>query len=155
MGLVPARGEWRYRLLTSNSTATFVAGSLVAFNPRRLLVEYTSVSSAAVGIALGNSVNSLPQGKVLVAVPSGGPECTFWAPTGTLAVSALSLGQAVGIKKSGNTMDQVDATITSTVSVIGTIYSGPYDTSGVTKVEVAWQAGQGVWFSGSSNTFAS
>lgn len=155
MGLVPARGEWRHRLLASNSTATFVAGSLVAFNPRRLLVEYTSVSSAAIGIALGNSTDSLPAGKVLVAIPSGGPECTFMAPTGTLALSTLSLGQAVGIKKSGNTVDQVDQTITSTVSCVGVIYSGPYDTSTVTKVEVAWQAGQGVWFSGSSNTFAS
>jgi hypothetical protein len=94
-------------------------------------------------------------GQGLVAVPSGGPECTFMAPTGTLALSTLSLGQAVGIKKSGNTVDQVDQTITSTVSCVGVIYSGPYDTSTVTKVEIAWQAGQGVWFSGSSNTFAS
>ena len=81
--------------------------------------------------------------------------CTFWCPTGTLALSALSLGQSAGVKKSGNTVDQLDTTITSNASVLGTIYSGPYDTSGVTKVEVAWQAGQGVWFSGSSNTFAS
>lgn len=152
MTLIPARGEWEYRTLDSNSTATFVYGSLVAFNPARTLVEYTSVSSAAVGIAMQNSVNSLPPGKVVVAVPTNG--CTFFAPTGTLALSALSLGQAVGIKKSGNTMDQVDATITSTVSVIGTIYRFPVDTSGQTKAEIAWQMGQGVWFSGSSNTFA-
>lgn len=156
MTLIPARGEWRHRLLASNSTATFVQGSLVAFNPRRLLVEYTSVSSAAVGIALHNSADSLASpGKCLIAVPAGGPECTFWAPTGTLAQSAVSLGQAVGIKKSGNTMDQVDATITSTVSCVGVIYGPLVDTSGVTRIEVAWSASQGVWFSGSSNTFAS
>jgi hypothetical protein len=155
MGLKPARGEWGYRTLASNSTATFVEGSLVAFNPRRLLVEYTSVSSAAVGIAMNSSVNSLAApGMTVVAVPVG-RECTFWAPTGTLAQSALSLGQAVGIKKSGNTMDQVDATITSTVSCVGSVYGPLVDTSTVTKVEVAWQVGQGVWFSGSSNTFAS
>ena len=155
MGLRPARGEWGTRLLASNSTATFVAGSLVAFNPRRLLVEYTSVSSAAVGIALHSSVDSLANpGKVLVAIPSG-RECTMWAEAGTLAQSALSLGQAVGIKKSGNTMDQVDATITSTVSCVGIVYGPLVDTSTVTKVEIAWQVGQGVWFSGSSNTFAS
>jgi hypothetical protein len=154
MALYPARGEWKQRLLASNSTATFAAGSLVAFNPRRLVVEYTSLSSAAIGIAAHASVDSLANpGKVLVHVPAGA-ECTFWAPTGTLAQSAVSLGQAVGIKKSGNTMDQVDATITSTVSVIGTIYGPLVDTSTVSKIEVAWQVGQGVWFSGSSNTFA-
>lgn len=155
MSLIPARGEWRHRLLTSNSTATFVQGSLVALNPRRLVVEYTSVSSAAVGIALHDSVNSLAApGKVLVAIPCA-PECTMWAPTGTLAQSSLSLGQAVGIKKSGNTVDQVDQTITSTVSLIGLVYGPIVDTSGVSRIEIAWAATQALWFSGSSSTFAS
>jgi len=152
--LIPARGQWEPRTFDSNSTATFVQGSLVALNPRRLVVEYTSVSSAALGIAAHSSVNSLPPGKVVVFVPTGAG-CTFWAQTGTLALSALSYGQAVGIKKSGNTVDQVDQTLTSTVSVIGMVYRTPVDTSKVTLVEVAWQAGQGVFFSGSSNTFAS
>lgn len=154
MGLIPASGPWLYRTLDSNSTATFVRGSLVAFNPRRLLVEYTSVTSSPVGIAMGSSVDSLPPGKVVVAVPNGGG-CTFYAPTGTLALSALSFGQAVGISKSGNTVDQVDATVNSRISVVGTVYRGPFDTSGVTKAEIAWSPTQGVFFSGSSNTFAS
>ena len=151
--LIPARGDWQQRLLDSNSTATFVKGSLVALNPRRLVVEYTSVSSAAVGIALHNSTDSLPAGKVLVAIPNG--LCTFWAQTGTLATSALSLGQAVGIKKSGNTVDQVDATITSTVSVIGMIFAPVQDTSKVSVIEVSWSPTQHVFGSASSNTFAS
>lgn len=152
MVLIPAGPYWEYRTMDSNSTATFVYGSLVGLNPARNLVEYTSVSSAAVGIAMQNSVNSLPPGKVVVAIPTAG--ATFYAPTGTLALSSLSIGQAVGIKKSGNTVDQVDQTITSMVSIIGTIYKFPVDTSTVTKVEIAWSPTQAVFFSGSSNTFA-
>lgn len=153
MGLVPARGPWDYRTLDSNSSATFVKGSLVALAPDRRVIEYSSVKSGVLGIAMHNSVNSLPPGKVVVAVPNGGG-CTFFAPTGTLAVSALSAGQAVGIAKSGNTVDQVDTTINSRISVVGTVYAGPYDRSGVTVAEIAWSPTQGVWFSGSSNTFA-
>src|SRR5690242_14412213 len=147
--LIPARGDWRYRLFDSNSTATFVKGSLVALNPRRLLVEYTSVSSAPVGIAMHNSADSLPAGKVVVAVPAGG-ECTFMAQTGTLALSALSLGQTVGIKKSGNTVDQVDATLTSAVSAIGSIYGPVRDTSSVSVIEIYWAPTQWVFGSASS-----
>jgi hypothetical protein len=153
MALIPNRGDWQLRLLDSNSTATFVKGSLVALNPRRLLVEYTSVSSAAVGIAMHDSADSLPAGKVVVAVPSAG--ATFWAQTGTLATSALSLGQTVGIKKSGNTMDQVDATLTSAVSAIGHIYGSVKDTSSVSVIEVMWAPTQHVFGSASTNTFAS
>ena len=153
MSLQPCRGDWGIRLFDSNSTATFVGGSLVALNPRRLLVEYTSVSSAAVGIAAHASVDSLPPGKVAVFVPSGG-DCTFWAQTGTLAVSSLSLGQTVGIKKSGNTVDQVDQTLTSAVSAIGALYSKVQDTSGVSKIEVYWAPTQWVFGSASTNTFA-
>lgn len=153
MTLIPNRGPWTQRLLDSNSTATFVRGSLVALDPRRNVIEYSSVKSAALGIALHDSADSLPAGKVLVAIPTAG--CTFWAQTGTLAVSALSLGQACGISKSGNTVDQVDTTITSTVSVIGYIYGSVKDTSSVSKIEVMWAPTQHVFGSASSNTFAS
>lgn len=154
MGLQPNRGRWEQRLFDSNSTATFVQGSLLALNPRRLVVEYTSVSSSPIGIAAHDSVDSLPAGKVLVHVPMGGG-CTFWAQTGTLAVSALSLGQTVGIKKSGNTVDQVDGTLTSAVSAIGHVYGAVQDTSKVSKIEIAWAPTQFVWGSASTNTFAS
>lgn len=155
MGLIPNRGRWEPRLFDSNSTATFVQGSLVALNPRRLVVEYTSVSSSPLGIAGHSSLNSLPAGKVLIHIPMGGAECTFWAQTGTLALSALSLGQTVGIKKSGNTVDQVDATLTSQVSAIGSIYGKVQDTSIVSRIEISWAPTQHVFGSASSNTFAS
>lgn len=155
MALIPNRGDWGTRLFTSNSTATFVAGSLVAFNPRRLLVEYTSVTSGAVGIALHASTDSYATpGKCLVAVPSGG-DCTFWAQTGTLGLSALSFGQTVGIKKSGNTVDQVDGVLTSAVSAIGSVYGTVVDTSGTSRIEIYWAPTQWVFGSASTNTFAS
>ena len=153
MALQPNRGPWTQRLFDSNSTATFVGGSLVALNPRRLLVEYTSVTSGAVGIAAHDSVDSLPAGKVTVFVPSAG--CTMWVPTGTTALSALSLGQTVGIKKSGNTVDQIDTVLTSAVSAIGHIYGKIQDTSTTSKIEVMWAPTQHVWGSASTNTFAS
>lgn len=153
LGLRPARGQWEPRTFDSNSTATFRGGSLVALNPRRLVVEYTSVSSAPLGIAAHNSVDSLPAGKCVVFVPTAG--ATFWAQTGTLALSALSLGQTVGISKSGNTVDQVDATLTSAVSAIGHIYGSVKDTSIVSVIEVMWAPTQHVFGSASTNTFAS
>lgn len=152
MALIPNRGPWEQRLLDSNSTATFVKGSLVALAPDRRVIEYSSVKSAALGIALHDSADSLPAGKVLVAVPTAG--CTFWAQTGTLATSALSIGQACGISKSGNTVDQVDTTVASRLSTVGVIYGSVKDTSSVSVIEVAWSPTMGVWFSGSSNTFA-
>jgi hypothetical protein len=85
----------------------------------------------------------------------GGAECTFWAQTGTLALSALSLGQTVGIKKSGNTVDQVDATLTSAVSAIGAVYGKVQDTSIVSRIEISWAPTQHVFGSASTNTFAS
>lgn len=153
MALIPNRGYWYQRVYTSNSTATFVYGSLVALNPRRLVVEYTSVSSAALGIALGSSVNSVPAGSCVVAIPGAG--ATFWAQTGTLATSALSLGQACGISKSGNTVDQLDTTITSGRSVIGYVAGAVQDTSKVSVIEVVWAPTQHIFGSASSNTFAS
>ena len=153
MALIPNRGPWTTRLYDSNSTATFVYGSLVCLDPRRRVVEWTSVKSAPLGIALGSSVNSVAHpGKVLVAIPTAG--CSFWAQTGTLAVSALSLGQTVGISKSGNTVDQVDMTATSAVSVVGYIYSAIQDTSIVSRIEVMWAPTQHIFGSASTNTFA-
>jgi hypothetical protein len=153
MGLQPARGNWKYRLFDSHSTATFVGGSLVAFDVRRDLIEYSSAQSQPVGIALHASVDSLPRGKVLVAVPLG-EECTFYAQTGTIAVSSLSLGQRVGIIKSGNTVDQLSVAY-STASQIGYIYGKVLDTSTVSKIEVYWTPTGNVWGSLSTNTFLS
>jgi len=125
MGLRVARGNWQYRLLNVNSAATFVAGSAVKFNGARDVVEMGSAvtDTQVLGIALHSSANSCPTGKVLVAIP-GDRTCTFIAPTGATAGSSLSFGQGVGLAKSGNTFDQLSASVvTRHAQVAGTFDS--------------------------------
>lgn len=157
MALTPARGDWVYRLLDSNSTATFVRGSAVGLLPNRTVGEYTSVMSQWLGIALNASVDSYAHpGKVLVAIATGA-DCTMMVPMATnIARSSLSLGQPVAVKKSGNTVDQLDeAPQASAFSRIATIYAAPV-LSGFSVIEVAINSGQNaVFFSSSTLTVAS
>lgn len=156
MGLTPCRGTWVNRLLDSNSTATFVKGSLVGLLPNRSVGEYASTMSQWVGIALHASIDSYANpGKVLVSVPNGG-FCTMMVPMATnLARSALSIGTPVGVSKSGNTVDQLDsAPQASSFSRVGLIF-GPPILSGFSQIEVAITGDAGVWFSTSTITVAS
>lgn len=156
MALIPCRGTWTKRLLDSKSTATFVYGSAVALAPDRTVIEYASVKSAFLGIALHNSADSLASpGKVLVAIPSGA-DCTMMVPMATnLAASALSIGTPVGVGKSGNTVDRLDeAPQASAFSRIGMIYGKPI-LSPLSMIEVALTNTAGVFFSSSTVTVAS
>lgn len=156
MALTPARGDWDYRLLDSNSTATFVRGSAVGLLPNRTVGEYASTMSQWLGIALNASVDSYAHpGKVVVAIPNGA-DCTMYVPMATnIARSSLSLGQPVGVKKSGNTFDQLDeAPQASAFSRIGAIYAAP-NLSGFSWIEVALNNSAGVFFSSSTITVAS
>jgi hypothetical protein len=155
MGLIPASGDWRYKLMDSNSTATFVRGSAVGLLPNRSVGEYQSTMSQWLGIAQNSSVNSLAHpGKVIVAIPDGG-FCTMMVPMATnLATSALSIGTPVGISKSGNTVDQLDSVPqASAFSRIGIIYGKPI-LSPTSQIEVALTNTAGVWFSSSTITVA-
>lgn len=155
MGLRPNRGKWEYKLMDSNSTATFVEGSAVGLLPNRSVGEYQSTMSQFLGIAMNSSVNSLAHpGKVVVAIPDGGL-CTMWVPMATnLAASALSLGTPVGVVKSGNTVDVlIEAPQASAFSRIGMIYGKPV-LSPVSQIEVALTNTAGVWFSSSTITVA-
>jgi hypothetical protein len=155
MGLKPCRGKWEYKLMDSNSTATFVEGSAVGLLPNRSVGEYQSTMSQFLGIALNSSVNSLAHpGKVVVAIPDGG-FCTMMVPMATnLATSALSLGTPVSVSKSGNTVDQLDAVPqASAFSRIAVIYGKPI-LSPTSQIEVALTHTAGVWFSSSTNTVA-
>lgn len=155
MGLKPCRGKWEYKLMDSNSTATFVEGSAVGILPNRTVGEYQSTMSQWLGIAMGSSVNSLAHpGKVVVAIPDGG-FCTMMVPMATnLASSAISLGQPVSVGKSGNTVDQLDAAPqASAFSRFGAIYGKPI-LSPVSQIEVALTNTAGVWFSSSTITVA-
>jgi hypothetical protein len=153
MSLIPARGEWRYRLFDSKSTATFVKGSAVCLAPDRTVIEYTSVKSQWLGIAMHNSVDSLANpGKVLVAVPTG-LECTFRAKVAT-GTSVISIGESLQLAKSGNTVNIVEtaAHATSQFSRVALAYS--MIESRDSTIECAVTALTPVFFSASTITVA-
>lgn len=144
VGFIPARGPWVYRDFTTLSTATFVKGSLVKLHASRVVSEYSGGEANLLGIALHDSVNSLPVGKVTVAIPA--PLCTAVCdvPTG-LAASALSLGQSYGIYKSGNTVSTITDQFTSSASKIVTIIS-PVN-SALSTIEVSFLLAGGEYYS--------
>lgn len=135
------------------STATFREGSLVNLTPARLVREYASTDSQALGIAAHNSVDSLPAGKVVVFLPKPGE--TYWGRLDTgISASSLSAGIQIGIAKSGNTVDTIAFNPGSAFSRIG-VLTGRYAISPVSEAEFAWNTVNGVFYAGSINTFAS
>ena len=122
MTLTLGRGDWEYRLLDTASAATFRMGSIVKLGGARTVIEMTSfvTDTHLLGIALHNSVDSTPAGKVLVAIPT--ENCTAFAPTGAIAQSAVSVGQALTFEKSGNTFSQITTSgVTKHAVVVGPI----------------------------------
>jgi hypothetical protein len=165
-GCVPARGTWEYRLSAVSSGATFAKGSLVNLDSGYLVREYASTDSQVFGIAMSHSTSSLPgvnapltyasftSGGVLVAIP--GPNCTFYSDLTTgIAQSALSIGKAVCMYKQGNLMSYASTVMgqASRFSAVVVIV-GPIDAT-ASRVECAFNANAGVFYSNSSATFAS
>lgn len=99
-GFREARGDWEYRLYDLTATSNLSQGTAVALAGARTVSEYSGGQAGLLGFLKHPSQNSIPAGKVIVAIPK--PGCTAWAdvPTG-VAASALSLGQSYGIYKSG------------------------------------------------------
>lgn len=137
LGFIPGSGPWEQREFTTNSAATFVKGALVELNGARDLVEYASTSSSVLGIALSRSIDSIPLGKVSVAIPR--PGCTAWADIAPgLTSSDLSAGVALGVGKRANHMSFVTTHAASVWSRV-VASTGRYDigtNSGVSRVEV-------------------
>ena len=147
LGLIPATGDWDYRQFNTNSAATFTKGCLVALNGARNVIEHTSTLSHYLGIAMQNSANSTPPGKVMVAIPK--PGCTATADCFTgMAQSDMSIGQARGIAKLGNFYSYVTTLHTSVFSQIFTIV-GPVDST-YSRVEVAFIQNEAMLYSTSS-----
>lgn len=157
-GLTPARGHWLTERSTTSSLVTFLKGCIVSLGPDRTLREYSSTHSSAFGIALNDSVNSLPAGIVEVAIPT--PGCTAIAdlPTG-IAASNLSVGQVGTFFKSGNynsffTTTGAFSAFSSLARVAG--YSPLLDQSRSSRVEVSFVLDNWTeWGSTSTSTFAS
>ena len=155
-GLIPARGCWEYRLLPTTSTSTFAKGSLVALSTARNVRLYDSADSHYLGIAMSRSVDSLPAGKVNVAIP--GPGCTAYASLFTnMAASTLSIGQAYGLcvgnaSANSDVLSYVTTLATSVFSRIVTIV-GPPD-SVLSRIEVAFIQNEAAFYSTSSVSLA-
>lgn len=134
-GLIPLRGDWEYRMFDTTSTATFVKGSLVKFAATTfLLSEYSGGEGHIAGIALHNSADSLPAGKVLIAVPGNGAYARADLPTGVVA-SSLSPGVSVGFYKSGNTVSTVTFSYTSAAGRLAVISGGYNSTNSTVEVQ--------------------
>ena len=154
LGIIPARGEWEYRRvsnITTLSQGAFSAGDLVVLDHGRNLSVWTSTQSSYLGIAMGSSVNSLPSGSVVVAIPR--PGCTAYVDSLTTdAASLFSLGQ------SGSIITRYGRT--SCLSMLpagGSVFSfqativGPMD-SNQSRIEVAFLQQTAIFYSASSAT---
>jgi len=155
LGIVPARGDWEYRRFSAFTTLAqgqWQKGELVGMSgPGRLPSLYTSSNfSTFLGVAMNASLQSVPTGTCVLAIPR--PGCTAYVDLLTSeAASGMSFGQAGSIVSANG--------ITSTFSLLATsVWSrvveivGPVD-SALSRVEVAFiQAGQTI-YSTSSVTF--
>lgn len=149
LGFIPSEGCWQIRQFDTASSATFLKGSLTALNGARDVVEYTSVMSSYLGIALGDSANSLPAGKVQIAIPTDGCVATTDVAPG-LVGSKLSIGEAMGIGKRGNYMSYVTDDTASVFSAIVTIVGSHDSTSGNSRIKVAFIKNEATVWSTSS-----
>ena len=147
MSILLGRGNWEYRLLNVLSTATFVQGAIVKLNGARNVAEMTSnvTDTSLLGVAMHSSANSLPAGKVLVAIPRQG--CTAFAPLASgWAASSLSLGQAVAFVKSGNTFSAITTSpVTFHAEIVGPINST------TSRVEIAFLGNALQFYSNATN----
>lgn len=151
LGFVLGEGPWEIRQYDTASAATFLKGSLCALNTARNVVEYTSTMSTYLGIAMQDSVNSLPAGKVLIAIPRPGCIAVTDVAPG-LASSSLSVGEAMGCGKRANYMSFVTDDTASLHSAVLTIVGSHDSTSGNSRIKVAFNQLQATFYSVSSTT---
>ena len=156
-GLTPARGCWEFRWVEVDSAATFLKGSAVNLGADYQAEEYASTDSQVFGIAMSGSTASRSLGgvnKVMVAIPA--PQCTAYSDLTTgIVQSDLSIGKKVCLYKQGNYASFASTVIghASRFSALLTVV-GPID-SASSRVEVAFNMENTVFYSQSSATFAS
>lgn len=99
LGITPARGDWEYRRspITSLAQGQFQKGDLVTIGVARLVSLHTSSNNTIVyGVATHDSLDSLPAGFAVIAIPK--PGCTAYVDTLAAEVrSNLSFGEAGSI----------------------------------------------------------
>jgi len=123
-GFRPVRGNWEIREFTQLSTATFRQWAPLELNGARTVIEATSAASTILGVALHASVDSLPAGKVLVAMPRDNSAVARAKIETDVAASLISIGQNYNIEKSGNNLRvDVDSQASALVQIVGTVDS--------------------------------
>ena len=157
LGLVPARGNWESRWFETASAATFAKGSLVGLDNAYRLGEYASTDSAVLGIAASHSTASTTsRGLSMVQVFVPAPGCTAYSDVTTgVTQSSLSIGKKVAMAKEGNLFSYCSTVMgeASRFSALVTVV-GPIDAD-LSRVEVAFNMENTVYYSVSSTTFAS
>lgn len=153
IGITPARGNWEYRLseVTTAAAGQFQKGDLVTLGVGRLASLHTASNNTFVlGVAMADSLNSLPTGKVVIAIPL--PGCTAYLDTlPTEARSNLSWGEAGSIVSFGGRTSTFSKLATSVWSRTAQIETGnqPLNSSD-SRIEVSFIQGSLTMYSLSS-----
>ena len=151
LGIIPARGPWEYKrsAVTSLAGGQFQKGDLVALGFGRVASLYTSSNmSAYFGVAMQDSLNSLPSGFAVIAIPK--PGCTAYVDTLTAEVrSNLSIGEAGSIVSAGGRTSTFSKLAASVFSRVVEIYTDPTP-SVDSRVEVVWIQNVATFYSTSS-----
>ena len=148
LGIVPSGDGWKTKSFSIASASR--VGDLISLNDERQTIPYVSIQSQYLGVGLHDSVDSLPTGNLLVAIPSIGAEATVDLPTG-LTASQLSYGQVYSIYSRSGRMSYLTTLFGSAFSQFVTV-EGVAQTSRVSRILVSFR-GQGVVGSASSLTF--
>ena len=153
-GFTYVRGPEPQRVWSNvSSGATFVERVPVTLHATRNVIEADSDSTAIYGISCNRAADSLGgigAGKVLVEIPQ--PETVYAVKIQTgVAASAISLGQAYGIEKSGNYLRMdTDSQATPMVVVVGDEFGNTIN-SADSSVFVRWLADRlGIYSSAAS-----
>ena len=155
LGITPARGDWEYRRFSAFTTLAqgqWQKGDLVGMSgPGRLPSLLTSSNfSTFLGVAMNDSLNSLPVGTCVLAIPRAG--CTAYVDLLTTeATSGMSFGQAGSIVSANGRTSSFSLLATSVWSRMVEIV-GPVD-SLASRVEVAFIQNAQTIYSTSSVTF--
>lgn len=140
LGITPGRGDWEYRLsdVTSLAGGQFQKGDLTALGFGRVASLYTgSNMSAFYGVAMADSLDSLPTGKQVIAIPK--PGCTAFVDTLTTEVrSNLSFGEAGSIVSANGRCSTFSKLATSVFSRVVEIVSWGGSSSADSRIEVAF-----------------
>lgn len=155
LGITLGRGQWEIRrsALTTLAQGQFQKGDLVALSFGRVASLYTSSNvSAYFGVALHDSMNSLPTGFALIGIPR--PGCTAYVDTLVGEVrSNLSLGEAGSIVSANGRTSTFSKLATSVWSRVVEIVGEGGLNSADSRIEVAFIQNTATFYSTSSVSF--